>query len=222
MSSSTEPAANQPAPSILEETVRKAFDYGLRGETAGLYSALSECVDAFGAEATTAMCRVIDPDRFVLDHPLRPDELGLLGWYPYAENTYHLCSSIYGDHISGYEGDESFLDACIAGYDNGQLHDCGHIVVDLGTRQPGVLLTRRLEKDTVPDSADLASLRATYGLDFRILAWPAVPGSYRDDAYLALTCLLSETSRFPQAYDITCDMTALITKWAMGVKKAPV
>lgn len=195
----------------LERTVRKAFDLGLEKNQGDMFGLLNDCVEAHGPDATTAMCRQVDPERLVFYHPVLENEIGTDG-YPYAQGKYRIQSDIYGHHIDGSDIDPDFLDACKAAYDHALIHDCGHVVVRRSDTAAGVLLVHRLEEDTVPQTDGLAVLKERHDLDFEILAWP---NNGCSNGFLAVVCLIRDPVLFDRAFDIVCEMNALEGKWRL-------
>jgi hypothetical protein len=206
----------------LEAEVRQAYDYGIRGDKTPVWGRLTYCVMNYGPKALTEMTLRVDPERKVFDAPVRPGEVGR-GGFKMAEGRYTFCSNVYGHEITNFEGDEAFLSACEEAYDDGRIHDCGHVVVDRDEGRPGVLLVSRLEQDTVPDPADLAELSVKHGVVFECLSWPRIPAvsNFKDDDYTAITCLLTDPGRFAEARDMVCDMREMEQRWRGAGPAAP-
>lgn len=125
-----------------------------------------------------------------------------------VEVQYTVCSDVYGHRIQlpgpGY--DDSFIEAVEAGYDNGQLHDNGHLVVDKATDKLAFLVTVRLEDDTLITANTLADLSVRYCVPVRLMAMP--DGGPGLPAYQLIAAQLDRVEQFNIAYALTAAITA--------------
>ena len=195
----------------LEEKIRAAFAQAQKSRDP--FAGLPDCIDEFGVEATKRMMERVDPNRTVWDHPVHAGETGLHG-LPMSENQYRFCSDIYGHDFFGYDADETFLEACGRGYDDGSLHGCGHLVIDKRTGEPAFLITSRLDDGVVPQNDDLAELAQRHEVTVECLAWPDRPGPYADSAHAAITARIISANRFKDVFEIASDMQDLVCRWS--------
>lgn len=193
----------------IEQTVREAFEHGLAGHDAECFDIISHLVIQHGAKPVADAMATIDPRRLIWNSPLRPDETGI-GGYPMAGNIYTFCSDVYGHSIDlpDHRDDHiAFAEAAMRAYEDGTIHDLGHVVVHKETGLIGFLLTHRLDAGSVMPDTLLSRIARKLGLPvtipLRCLAWPNAPGaSGRDPAYLAVTAFLTDPGDFKHARDI--------------------
>lgn len=91
---------------------------------------------------------------------------------PELEAHYTLCSSVYGDHVfvpPDATVDEAFLDAVERGYEDGVLHDCGHLAMERATRKMCFLVAATLNKGTTLGEQELLQLSTEVGLPARLM-----------------------------------------------------
>jgi len=195
----------------IEARVAEALALGRGGDMAACWRAVEDIVveGVPSAEVAAAMAAA-DPERTVWDSPARPGETGL-GGHPMATGRFRFCSDVYGHDISLPAGDWSdadlaFVDACMEGYDDALLHDCGHVVVD-ADGSLAFLVTVRLDGDGAGMEDAVAGVAGRHGVEAALFAWPNAPcqGGGYEPGYVCATALLRDPSAFGLARDIVSE-----------------
>jgi hypothetical protein len=188
----------------IESKVRQAFQIGVSDGSKASYDILAQLVIKFGSDVVKQAMRRQDPDRLVWDAPAQIGETGMHG-YPLAGGIFTFCSDVYGHDIYVPEvpTDEAnaFIEACRRGYEDGRLHDTGHVVVVKETRQIGFLVTVQIEDTTDLSEETLAAMSASCGAKISGLSWPRTPESGGRE-FACLTSMLTDPAQFDLVDDI--------------------
>jgi hypothetical protein len=189
-------------PEELEKHVRESHELALAGDIKASQKVLTPLIYdqiATAAEIKEVMDK-IDPKRVVWNGYIPADATGLRG-LPLVEAKYILASNVYGHEISRSHGDpdafEAFIDACENAYDDGTLHDAGHVVVERETGRYLFLVTQIIDDEPVAPE-DVAEIGASYGIQSSLMAFnhDSLESGGRPGA-VCLTAVIDSSEQFP-------------------------
>lgn len=197
--------------------VRSAFEkaqLGLHDECRNL---LLDATIEYGADAVVAAMPEVDPKRLIMDYPLQPGELGLHG-YPMIENSYKICSDVYGHHLDNADGliSNETLNRFEQAWEDGDLYDYGHMALNKADNTIGFLVVVPIENTTIPRARELDTFNKNGVLKAECLAWPnepALQGGYYNQERLCITVFLPGTDRLHKASHVSSQLLDIECIW---------
>jgi hypothetical protein len=165
--------------------------------------------DGHALETIKTALLAADPERIVWRGPIPPDAVGLRG-LPLVEPLYDFCSDIYGHELDLPAGDwdEDFIGACVAGFDNGILHDKGNVVINKSAGKVAFLVVVQLDADDDITPESLAAISSRWGVDARLLAWSHEPlEAGGRPGFVCATALISDLNKLGSVPEIAHDFS---------------
>jgi hypothetical protein len=203
-------------PNLLS-IVQSAFHKAEQGDQVKCRDLLLSATVEYGADAVVSAMPQVDPKRLYMDYPLQPGELGLHG-YPMIENSYKICSDVYGHHLNNADGliSNKTLERFEQAWEDGDLYDYGHMALNKADNSIGFLVVLPMENTTIPRSRELDSFNKNGDLKAECLAWPnepALSGGYYNRERLCITVFLPGTDRLHEAARISRQLLDIERIW---------
>jgi hypothetical protein len=201
----------------LLSIVQSAFDKAKHGNPDKCRELLLDVTIKYGADAVVAAMPQVVPKRLYMDYPLHPCELGLHG-YPVIENSYKICSDVYGHHLDNADGliSNETLQCFEQAWEDGDLYDYGHMALNNADNSIGFLVVLPMENTTIPRSREPDAFNKRGDLKAEYLAWPnepALSGGYFNLERLCITVFSPGTDRLHEASRISRRLLDIERTW---------